>query len=229
MSRLPLQLVVFDLDDTLYPERQFVRSGYTAVARHLRETLDRNEAFEDWLWQRFEAGRYAGAFDALNKQFSLGLSHEDIVACVNVYRLHTPPAIEPYNGMAALLDRLAGQYRLGIISDGPSRTQRQKLAATGLADYFDEVLISCDFEPPAGKPDATMYELIAQRLRVPHRACAYVGDNPSKDFLAPNTLGWRTLHYLRPQQVHAPKPPPTDGQPQVTVRTDAELLAALDT
>lgn len=222
-----LQVVVFDIDDTLYPEREFVRSGYAAVARRLRQRLGRDEPFEDWLWARFEQGEYAGAFDALNAHFDLGLTHEDVVDCVEGYRLHPSPEISPYPGMAAVLDRIARGCRLAVISDGPSQVQRQKLAATGLADRFELVLVSGDFEPPAGKPDARMYQHVAERLDVPHAACAYVGDNLSKDFVAPNALGWLSVYYQREGQVHAHKPAPSGGEPQVAVASDEALLASL--
>ena len=58
---LTIQAVVFDLDDTLYPERDYVRSGYRVVARHLAGMLKRDEPMDTWLWKRFLSGHYAGA------------------------------------------------------------------------------------------------------------------------------------------------------------------------
>ena len=64
---MTLQVVTFDLDDTLYAERDYVRSGYQAVARHLQATLADDRPFAAWLWDRFLAGESAGAFDALGR------------------------------------------------------------------------------------------------------------------------------------------------------------------
>jgi putative hydrolase of the HAD superfamily len=222
----PIQLVVFDIDDTLYPERQFVRSGYGAVGERLREKLGRDETFEAWLWQRFERGEVRGAFDALNDHFQLGLDRDEIQACVECYRLHRPD-IEPYPGMESLLRRLAESCRLAVISDGPSQVQRQKLDATGLGELFERVLVSEDFEPPAGKPDPHMFEHAAERLQTEPRHCAYIGDNLAKDFVAPNALGWLSVYYRRDQQVHTGNAAPPGGEPAVTVHSNAELLAAL--
>ncbi len=221
------QVVVFDIDDTLYPERQFVRSGYAAVGEYLRDKLGRDETFEAWLWQRFQRGDSTGAFDALNEHFQLGLSRDDIQACVQHYRSHRPE-IDPYPGMAELLQQLGASCRLAVISDGPSKVQRQKLAAMGLAERFELVLVSEDFEPTAGKPDRRMFELTAERLAAEHGHCAYIGDNLSKDFVAPNALGWLSVYYRREGQVHAGKAAPPGGEPTVTVENNAELLSALD-
>ena len=64
-------------------------------------------------------------------------------------------------------------------------------------------------------------------LGSPHGACAYVADNPEKDFVAPNALGWRTIQYLRPGQIHAHKPPAPGGEPQSRVRSPGDLAAGL--
>ena len=58
--------VVFDLDDTLVLERDYVHIGYRAVGDYLRRTTGRGERFEQWLWQRVLAGQSERAFNALS-------------------------------------------------------------------------------------------------------------------------------------------------------------------
>ena len=114
-----IKAVIFDLDDTLYSERQYVQSGYAAVGRHLRKALARNEAFEDWLWDRFCGGQLAGAFDALNDRFKLRLADAKIGELVRVYREHDPQ-IRPFEGTGELLGHLhqAGlaQKRIALVT-----------------------------------------------------------------------------------------------------------------
>jgi len=221
-----IQAVVFDLDDTLYPERQYVRSGYAAVAEDLRQKLGCEERFERWLWNRFCQGQATGAFDALNQNFQLHLSKDQIIQCVKVYRGHRPH-IHPYEGVCDLLSRLHAQYRLGLLSDGFLPAQRLKLEALNLARYFDAVVFTEELGREYWKPSPAGFEKIRQVLDVPHEAFAYVSDNPAKDFVAPNALGWRTIQYLRPEQIHADRPAPKDGQAQITVRLPGELHTAL--
>jgi len=77
------------------------------------------------------------------------------------------------------------------------------------------------------KPSPAGYRRIAEQLGVAHAACAYVADNPAKDFLTPNALGWRTVQWRREGQIHADDPAPQAGEPQYLARDCRELLVAL--
>ncbi len=223
-----IQVIVFDVDDTLYPERQFVQSGYRAVADQLRRTLAREDRFEDWLWERFVNGKTDGAFDALNEHFHLDLDADAIARLVEHYRFHAP-AITPFEGIHSLLKQLRATYRLGVLTDGPARMQLHKIKALGLVECFDDslVILTGALGPGCGKPSLAGFELIAKRAGVAHHACAYVGDNPAKDFVAPNALGWRTIQYHREWQVHAHKPAAAGGEAKFVVRSDDDFLRAL--
>jgi len=221
-----IQAVVFDLDDTLYPERDYVRSGYRAVARRLHEMLERDEAFDDWLWRRFEAGLAGGAFDALNEHFRLGLDARAITELVGVYREHRPD-IHPRPGAAELLGRLGSRCKLGLLSDGFLPAQRLKLDALGLAPMLDAVVFTEEMGRQCWKPAPDGFEAIRAKLNVPHKACAYVGDNPAKDFVAPNSLGWRSIQLLCPGQIHSAKATPDRGAPQNVIASLDELESVL--
>lgn len=83
---------------------------------------------------------------------------------------------------------------LGIISDGRSLQQRNKINALGLPQYFDgrNIIISEVFGHQ--KPDPAAYRFFMEAY--PAEAYVYVGDNTKKDFLAPNRLGWETVCLL---------------------------------
>lgn len=223
---MPIRAVIFDLDDTLYPESQYVHSGYRAVAEHLRALLSRGEHFEGWLWQRFLAGKAAGAFDAMNDTFSLQLTAGQIQELVGVYRKHVP-CIRPFDGMADMLGRLQGQYATGLLSDGFLPAQRLKLAALDMGRFFDEVIFTEDLGRQFWKPSTRGFELMAEKLGLQHEACCYVADNPAKDFLPGNQLGWRTVQYIRPGQIHAANAAPDAGLPQFIVRDGEDLHRTL--
>jgi len=248
-SGIAIRAVIFDLDDTLYPERDYVLSGYRAVTEHLHDRLHRGEDFLGFLRDRFFAqyggaippaqvanngpgeskprpGVFAGAFDALNDHFGLGLTGEQILELVKVYREHVP-VIEPYPSIPEMLGRLHADYRLGLLSDGYLPAQRLKFQALKLERFFDAAIFTEDFGRDCWKPSGKCFQMIAQKLGVPHAGCAYVADNPAKDFLAPNQLGWRTIQYLQPGQIHAAKAPPPGGAPDCQVRLPGDLHAAL--
>ena len=222
-----IQAVVFDLDDTLYLERDYVRSGYRAVARHLARSLGRTDPLDDWLWDRFRSGRSAGALDAMNEAFGLGLSAGQIADLVGVYREHVPD-IHPCPGVPELLADLDRSRRLALLTDGFLPAQKLKLQALGLARRFEAVVFTEELGRACWKPSPAGFQAVRDRLDVPHEACAYVADNPAKDFIAPNRLGWRTVQLRWPGQVHADNPPAPGGQPQIVAARLDDVTHALD-
>ncbi len=219
-----IRAVVFDLDDTLFLERNYVRSGFTAVGEYLRIRTGRRSAFEQWMWRRFVSGRRDGMFDALNAHFGLGLTGREIRRLVGVYRRHRPD-IRPCRGVEAVLANLRRRrLKLGLISDGFLPAQPLKLEAIGLGKYFHKVIFTEQMGRDAWKPSPRAFESIRRALRVPHAGCVYVADNPSKDFLAPNGLGWMTIQWRRGRQVHTGNPAPQGGKPQRVIRSGPQLL-----
>lgn len=223
---MTIRAVVFDLDDTLYPERDYVYSGYGTIARHLQDSFGRGEDFQSWLWNRFLAGRHKRAFNDLSDHFRLGLSDEQIGELVWLYREHSPE-IRPGAGIVDLLRRLRGRFRLGMLSDGALPAQQLKLDALQIARFFDAVVFTESLGPESQKPSPAGFEAITARFDAPHAACAYVGDNPAKDFAAANALGWRTIQYRFDGQIHAHKPAPPGGQPQIVVTSPGEIFEGL--
>jgi len=218
--------VVFDLDDTLYPESQYVRSGYRAVAEHVRKAFGRDGKFEQWLWEWFLSGGRGGAFEALDGQFDLGLTEGRIAELVDVYRSHEPD-IRPYEGLADVLSTLRTRGPLGLLADGFLPAQQIKLRVLGLEGLFDAVVFNERLGRDCWKPSPAGFERIREEMDVRHDACTYVADNLSKDFVAPNRLGWRTVHFVQPGQLYAAKPAPPGGAPAATVHSPAELLDEL--
>ena len=221
-----IQAVILDLDDTLYPERQYVRSGYAAVCEHLRTVMGKDGPFEQFLWDRFCRGESAGAFDELSATYNLGLGGGDIGKLVEVYRTHQPD-IQPYESIPDLLALLQGRFKLGLLSDGFLLGQQLKLEALELRRFFEEVVFTDQMGRDAWKPSPAGFERIAELLGEAHEACAYVADNPGKDFLAPNGLGWLTIQYRQPGQLHADKPAPQGGEPAAVASLPRRLYQAL--
>ncbi len=223
-----IRAVVFDLDDTLFLERNYVRSGFAAVGEYLRLKTARRSAFERWMWKRFVSGLRDGMFDALDVHFDLGLGHAGISKLIQVYRRHRPD-IRPCRGIETVLANLCRRRRLklGLLSDGFLPAQRLKLEAIGLKKYFHKVIFTEQMGREAWKPSPRGFESIRRTLGVPHAGCVYVADNPAKDFLAPNGLGWMTIQWRRSGQVHADKPAPRGGKPQRVIRSCPELLRLL--
>lgn len=186
--------MVFDLDDTLYNEREFVDSGFQAVASFLSERV--NGCHFDRLVELYEAGE-TRVFQRVLSECPCDVSVETLLG---IYRDHQPRLrLQP--AISLLLTELVEKdHRLGIITDGRSTTQRNKIEALGLTQWFNDIAIS--EEIGCEKPSPTAFLQFQQRFA--SNSMAYVGDNPAKDFLAPNRLGWLTVCVrARATNVHA--------------------------
>ena len=227
---LSIHAVIFDLDDTLYPETEYVRSGYRAVGECVKEMFGREcvaaGAAERWLWSRFLGGAASGAFDAFSSEFQLGLSEGQILELVKRYRGHRP-TIHPFGGAAEMLARLHGRVRLGLLSDGFLPAQKLKLDALKLARFLDAVVFTEELGRDCWKPSTAGFEEMQRRLGIDPVRYAYVADNPAKDFVGPNALGWRSIQFRRPGQIHADNAAAEGGEPQLVVRSPGELWEAL--
>ena len=221
-----IDAVIFDLDDTLYPERQYVHSGFAAVARRFRDELGPVDQTVTILKELFNADHRARAFDEMLERRRGSPDGELLTRMVEVFRAHEP-TIALYPDAEAALERLRGCYRLGLISDGRLAGQRAKVEALRLRSRMDAILLTAELGPGFGKPHTRAFELIAGRLAAEPARCLYVADNPAKDFVAPNELGWRSIQVRRQDGFYGGNTAPPGGHPQHVMATLDDLDALL--
>lgn len=201
-------VVVFDLDDTLYKELDFLKSGFHAVAEYAASQTDEDAQtlYADMMEARSNG---LNAFDMLASRY-FGSSEYFIGKAVEIYRFHKP-AISLRPEAQPLLEALARKgLRLGIITDGRAATQHKKIEALGIARYFAPQNILISEEINAEKTAPLAWQTIVRRYPNASRF-VYVGDNPAKDFRTPNLLGWLTLGLTDPDgdNIHPQEPLPS--------------------
>lgn len=182
-------VVVFDLDDTLFDEIDFVRSGFAEIAGYLHLP----EAY-DFMWTYFSEHGSGKVFDALIAHFMLETPLQKLI---EIYRFH-PPALSLCADSRALLE-YARRHKTGLISDGHYLMQQNKFRALGLEPYVDYAVFT-DFhhtKKPSEKPFRMVMEHFASETRF-----VYVSDNPRKDFDAPNRLGWESIRFRNPLGIY---------------------------
>ena len=79
--------------------------------------------------------------------------------------------------------------KIGLITDGRSITQRNKLKALRIEKYFDLLIISSEIGE--SKPSSKAFLKVMNEL--PAKEYFYIADNFKKDFIAPNKLNWQTI------------------------------------
>lgn len=189
--------VVFDIDDTLYLERDYVRSGFAAVGDLLRRDHG-IEGAADRAWRLFVDGHRGSTFDVVVDEHDL--SPELVVDLISCYRSHRP-AITPCADSVMAVARLRQVARLAVISDGPIESQRAKAEVLGIDEWSQATVLTAELGEGRSKPAKDPF--VEVQRRIPGAVWyAYVGDNPLKDFVAPRQLGWRTVRVRRPGSLH---------------------------
>lgn len=218
-----IKAVIFDLDDTLYPERAFAFSGFAAVAKTFVAALGDPGTAQSEMQRLFDTQHRRRVFNEVLRGRDLSEDTQLLTRMIETYRDHTP-SIALHADAAAALARLRPRFRLGLITDGPERTQSAKIAALGIADSFDSIILTDHWPEGFAKPHPRAFEETASRLGVAHAQCAYIADNPAKDFVAPNTLGWLTICIRREQGIYIDAPTAPGGEAQHVV----DSLRAVD-
>ncbi len=195
--------VIFDLDDTLYDEIDFCRSGFRAVAQHIATLSDAHSADEVFaaMWQSFITGDRNSTFNVALA--ALGISYDEgmIGKIVEIYRTHTPTLTLPPESRATL-ENLEEKYTLGLLTDGFLPTQKLKVQALGIERYFKAILYTEELGRQFWKPSPRGFEVLMERLEARADQTVYVADNETKDFIAPNRLGLLTIQLLRPNGLY---------------------------
>lgn len=183
-----MKVVVFDLDDTLYKEKDYLRSAYRYIACQLAASEVEREAIYGTLYGSYSEG--SDAFAALMDRYNdKAVTKETLL---HWYRTHKPQ-ISLTDGCREFLSLLAAKgYRLGIITDGRTVTQTNKIAALGLYEYVsdEDIVISERFG--CEKPSIRNCLYFVNKYGADARYY-YIADNTAKDFIAPNKLGWTTV------------------------------------
>jgi len=107
-------------------------------------------------------------------------------------------------GADTLVRSLTGRCRLGLLTNGPSDIQRLKLAATGLADCFDAVVVSG--EMGIGKPDPAVFGEVLGRLGAEPGAAVMVGDSWERDIEGAVEVGMSAVWIARGRALPGPLP-----------------------
>ncbi len=189
-------VIVFDLDDTLYDETTYVKSGFKAVAAFLAEKsgLPEKKLFSQ-LMEELKNGR-GSIFDSVLKQHNI-YSKALIKKCIVVYRFHKPKISLSESGKKCL-DRLK-KYPLYIVTDGNKIVQHNKIKALGLDKKMKGYYITHRFGVHNAKPSPHCFLRICEREKTTPDQVVYIADNVSKDFVGIKPLGFKTVQVLTGQ------------------------------
>ncbi len=221
--------VVFDLDDTLYDEIDYCKSGFTAVAEFLAERPEAPpaERIFDALWEQFTAGNRTNTFNAALDELDISYDDNRIKEMVNVYRNHVPKIKLPEDSLDVLCE-LKVKYTLALLTDGFLPAQELKVQSLGNEKYFKCIVYTEQLGREFWKPSPAGFEKIIQILKAKPENTVYIADNEKKDFIAPNKLGFLTVQLIRSARIHTSISAESGDKAQSVIHEISQLPALLD-
>lgn len=204
-----LKALIFDVDDTLYIEKDYIRSGFTLLCKVLK--AKGVEADVD----SFVACFSTNASEAIEKYLKSLRCYTEALhkELLQLHREHIPN-IQPFPNVEPLLQKLKAMgIPLGIISDGTALAQNNKLIGLGLKHYFDYIVFSDALGGAhCRKPCDVSFRYIQKQMQIPFENMLYIGDNCDRDFYPVNHLGMRGLQLLNEKGVYYGKQYPNHAK-----------------
>lgn len=197
-----MPLLLLDLDNTLIDRTRSFRN----LAAEVLARVGAPAGDLDWLLSIDNDGmtpRREVAY-AIRERYGLAISVDELTAALDD-GVVAHSRLDPLVACAVEIVGNAGWVPV-VISNGGMRQQEAKIRMTGLDRYVADWVIS--EEVGISKPDPRIFEVAAERARMPFRNAWMVGDNPSSDIAGANSVGIRSawLHRGRrwTEQRYAP-------------------------
>ncbi len=186
-----IKAILFDLDNTLYDEKQYIYSGFRKVAEYLstKHGLSSEYLF-NILVEDYKKGLRRRNFNVLLEKTGI---NDEIETLVLIYRTHLPD-ITPYPEVKQVLEKLREKgYVLGLITDGPPSSQYNKILSLGLRKYFETIIVTDELGIEYRKPNPKPYILSLKILNVNPSQTIFIGDIDEKDLKGAKNVGMYTV------------------------------------
>ncbi|MFP4381703.1 MAG: HAD family hydrolase [Candidatus Sumerlaeia bacterium] len=176
-----IKAVIFDLDETLLDRKEtmqrFLRDQHARFNGQLRHATADSYAEKVLFHQK---NGYAKKWEAYrNALAELGIEDANPQTLFQDYLDNYGAQPVLFAETVPVLEKLAGKYKLGIITNGRIAGQNRKVDHSGIRPYFATVLTS----EAAGveKPDARIFHKCLEALNVSPEESVCVGDHPEYD------------------------------------------------
>ncbi len=198
-----IKVVVFDLDDTLISEKEYIKSGFTHISKllSLKFNIEPKYIYISLL-DLFEESTL-NVFNRIYEKYNVEYCKDDILNLVNEYRNHIPN-IKLFDDVLEVFNELKNRgIKLGMITDGYKETQRNKINVLELEKYIDYIIVTDELGKEFWKPHQKSFIMMKEYFNVEYGEIAYLGDNIKKDFKAGNELGMLTIKINREDSVYS--------------------------
>lgn len=185
--------VIFDLDDTLFDQRDYLAGAWKAVAA---AAVEQGLPEREFLVELQEVAREGSARGRIIDRALLrcGAGDVDVEPLVAAFLGFRPERLPLYPGVASTLTRLrASGVRTAVVTDGAVESQLAKIDALGLRELVDVIVLSDELGRQFRKPDPAPMVDALRKLGVERAAAVVIGDRPDKDIAGAIAAGIRPI------------------------------------
>jgi len=217
-----IRCLIFDLDDTLYYEKTYVLEAFKNVCKYLSSKYkkDYDEVHKRCIEILDEYGR-GKIFDILCDEYGF---EEKVKDLVEIYR-NTKPKLKLYEESKEIFNfAKENNIKLGLITDGCSKVQWNKIEALNLEKIMDKIIVTDDYGKGYGKPHEKSYKEIMELFKLNPCECVYIGDNPNKDFIGAKKLGMKTIRIIHKNGDHINDEVDMEYEAELIIRKLSDIL-----
>ena len=222
------KVIIFDLDDTLISEKDYIESGYRHISQILSERLDKNKSEVYELLYKLLNESPNKVFNRLFDKMDVSYSRNTILELVEEYRNHIPKIIFYDDVLPSLKLLKSRDIKTGIITDGYANAQRQKLKAVGAINYFHKIIVTDELGREYWKPHPKSFEIMKETFDVEYDEIVYVGDNPKKDFYISSVYPIQTIRIRRENGVYTTNEYYKNIKENISISTLKEVIESLN-
>ena len=227
-----LKAILFDIDDTLYdlsiPFKEAFREFFPGEKMDLEGAFLASRKYSDLIYDRSLSGEISMAEMYI---YRLGNAFQDYGKIIDgptalqfqsVYekRQHE---IRMTEELERMLEELSRKMTLGIITNGPSEHQRDKVRALGVERWIPMERIWISGDLGVGKPHKEIFEAAREKLGLKPEELCFVGDAYGHDILGAKGAGWKAVWFN-----HRGRQATGEVMPDYEVRSEQELIALLE-
>jgi putative hydrolase of the HAD superfamily len=234
-AKRPLSLITFDIDDTLYSSTDFARLArenalkamiqaglkvdFKIAAAELDEVVSEFTSNDQHHLDRMLQRLGPAALDGIN---SAVLVAHGVVA----YHETVHESLKPYEDALEAFKRLHSiGYRLGIVSQGLTIKQAEKLVRLRILPYVDRQAIFFSDQLAMSKSNPKYFQRAAERCKAQPGQCMHIGDRPDRDIDPANNAGWLTVLNRRTGRYHER---PGISPPAYTIHNFFDLIEIIE-
>ena len=190
---MKINVIIFDLDDTLYKEINYVYSGFKVVSKYFAKKYDLNaDKFYNGMINILNLKGRGSVFDDILHNYNI-YKKEHVNKAVSIYRNHMPDI-----KLSPIVSKLLNYYNelnvpLYVVTDGNKVVQSNKINALQINSYVKKVFITHRYGKKHAKPSTYCFEKIAKLEKTSYKHIVYIGDNINKDFVNIKQIGFKTI------------------------------------